>query len=341
MQVILILIENTNLYPASLNANTGNWTRIDRIDNTKKSIIDYILVSNNLKDEIDNLTIDENGHLRAKGKKETDHNTITMSINIKTTKQGKTKATRNYYDNPDDWKKVNRYIKQELKDQREIHYEKMEKAIKQAIRTHIKQKTITLENRKKITNPTIKQKREEMKEARRNFERETPNTIEKENKLKGYFKAQNELKIEIQKEEKNKTEQKIKSIIEQGGANSNNFWKITKEIKRIEDENYDLITEEGNTVTDPEEAKKYIEQYYENLYKVREPDNEYSTWKRIIQQRNIEHKEQAEADTTFPDFTMKELNEVISQLKNKKANGPDGIPNEFLKNADQEVKKVL
>ena len=38
---------------------------------------------------------------------------------------------------------------------------------------------------------------------------------------------------------------------------------------------YDTITEEGKKLTNPEEAKEYIAQYYEQLYQAREGTIEY------------------------------------------------------------------
>ena len=47
-----------------------------------KQISDYILVSKNIMNNISLIMVDEIGSLRIKGKKETDHNTITLDMKI-------------------------------------------------------------------------------------------------------------------------------------------------------------------------------------------------------------------------------------------------------------------
>ena len=66
------IIENNNLITASLNSNSGNWTRVNRKKTDEKSVIDYILTTPGMAKSIQMLIIDEEGHLRVKGKHETD-----------------------------------------------------------------------------------------------------------------------------------------------------------------------------------------------------------------------------------------------------------------------------
>ena len=68
------------MYPASTHPTIGTWTRQNRKNTTEKSIIYYILVSSTQKRIIENIEIDELGTLRIKGKNDTDHNTITVTI---------------------------------------------------------------------------------------------------------------------------------------------------------------------------------------------------------------------------------------------------------------------
>ena len=72
--------------------------------------------------------------------------------------------------------------------------------------------------------------------------------------------------------EKQAVQSRIKNIIQEGGIKSNSFWKIRKKIMKNgkSEDDYDVITEDDTVITDPKEAKEYIEQYYENLYQARE-----------------------------------------------------------------------
>ena len=57
---------------------------------------------------------------------------------------------------------------------------------------------------------------------------------------------------------------------------SQNFWTMKKQLEsQQEPDPYDTITEEGTKLTNPEEAKEYIAQYYEQLYQAREGTIEY------------------------------------------------------------------
>ena len=55
--------------------------------------------------------------------------------------------------------------------------------------------------------------------------------------------------------------------------------------------------------------------------------------------KRIEREMESQPDE--PDFTIKELIRVIQSLKAGKANGPDGIPNETLKEADGFTREIF
>ena len=57
---------------------------------------------------------------------------------------------------------------------------------------------------------------------------------------------------------------RVQKLVDEGGVKSPNFWKITKNLKQDSKDEYDLITEEGFNITDPEKAKIYIANYYAN-----------------------------------------------------------------------------
>ena len=78
-------------------------------------------------------------------------------------------------------------------------------------------------------------------------------------------------------------------IIEQGGTGSDHFWKIRKKIlAQGKNENYDLIAEDGEKITEPETSKEYIASFYEQLYKAREGTSEYERWTDHIKSKILE-----------------------------------------------------
>ena len=95
------------MHPSSLYADKGLWTRVNRNKPTEKSVLDYILTHNNLKDQVKSLIIDEEGDLRIREKKDSDHNTITMTIELQAEKvskkviswkKGNKQKWQNFYD---------------------------------------------------------------------------------------------------------------------------------------------------------------------------------------------------------------------------------------------------
>ena len=105
------MIENNNLITASLNSSSGNWTRVNRKKTDEKSMIDYILTTPGIAKSIQTLIIDEEGHLRVKGKHETDHNTILMSIKINDPREPTYRESWKT-DNREGWKQFNKSIQE-------------------------------------------------------------------------------------------------------------------------------------------------------------------------------------------------------------------------------------
>ena len=145
----------------------------------------------------------------------------------------------------------------------------------------------------------------------------------------------------VYREEGSKTRNAAQSLIEQGGVKSNKFWKIARNLRKPVTEECDLITEDDRTIKDPVEAKEYIHSYFTDLYSIRNVTPEYQQWDDLIHQENLKHIEEATQNRTERNFTIKELDEAIAHAKNNKAVGPDGIPNEFIKNADLNVRSYF
>ena len=67
----------------STNKCEGRITRQNTANSEEVSAIDFIVANNTVEKWISKMVIDEDGLLKIKGKKETDHNTISIRINIK------------------------------------------------------------------------------------------------------------------------------------------------------------------------------------------------------------------------------------------------------------------
>ena len=147
------------------------------------------------------------------------------------------------------------------------------------------------------------------------------------------MQKQKALKEELDHMEKLMVESRINKLIQEGGIKSNRFWKIRKQIlnKAKSQDDYDTITEEGKTLTDPGETKDYIADFYENLYQAREGTEGYVKWTEHINETVLKIENDIETLPDEPEFTTHEIVKVLRSLKAGKAPGPDGIPNEALK----------
>ena len=158
-----------------------------------------------------------------------------------------------------------------------------------------------------------------------------------------YIKAQTDLRDELEKIDQNRVESRINKLTEGGGTKSEDFWKIRKKIlsRARPDDGYDTITEDDVKMEHPDAAKEYIANFYENLYQARPGTKEYEGWTDHIKKTVAEIEKETKNLPPEPDFTTKELKEAIKSLRNGKAPGPDGIPNEAIKEADPQTQEIF
>ena len=217
------MMDTTGMIAVSLQATKGNWTRVNRNNPQEKSIIDYVLMTPGIAKNTTEIIIDEEGTMRLKGKKESDHNTITITTRVtKTTEQGKKKIWK--LSNEEGWKKFNMEMKKKNESIR--NYQQLETAIITTLENTIGSKVITIGKYKERSNPIVKTAREEKKKARREFSEACRNNRDdKQEKLGTYLRKQRELREKIEQQHQTNTERAIQQIIDEGGKKSQNFWK--------------------------------------------------------------------------------------------------------------------
>ena len=320
------MLDDTDTKPVTLQADIVAWTRTrKRKDIMEKSIIDYVIMSNPIADLTKMVHIDEAGIYKLKGKEETDHNTITIEVELPTAEKITREKIMNLKDE-EGWKQFNQILEDTFKDKSPENYDEYEKVIKETIKKSFKTITITKGIYKYKKSDECKRLKKVRKQTKKEFEN-APKEQKKE-KLQAYIEAQKSMRNELENMERDRVEQRINLIIKAGGAGSDHFWKIRKKIlSQGKNESYDIITEEGELLKDPEENKEYIANFYENLYKAREGTPEYEDWTNLIKAK-VQEMDQAELDDE-PDFTTNELKKAVKSLKRGKANGPDNLPNEL------------
>ena len=337
-KIMADLLKNTGLQPISLKANIGIWTRENRNNCMEKSIIDYIIATPEVAKQTKNIIIDEIGTLRMKGRKETDHNTITMET---TCQIRKSQETRRIWrtNNEEAWDEFNKEM-QNTPEEITTDYNKFEKLLNKTMSQTLGKITIRPGKKRKITNPEINRLRQQKKQAKKEMEKACKKGTEQREKLHKYLTCQNKLREKIEEQECKNIEKITKEIISRGGTNSQQFWKIRKRITKQNGCDYDLVTEDGTKITDPDEHKEHIAKYYEDLYTAREGNPLYKKWtnhiKRMVASIDaiLQHAPDEEP------FTEKELDTAIKSLKKGKCPGPDNIPNEIFIKANKNTKKV-
>ena len=145
--------------PANLNPNHGMWTRVNRNKTEERSVIDYIMITQQISRYIKMITVDEEGNLRIKGKNETDHNTILMSIKINDPRrpsfQEKWKLN-----NKEGRGKFNEAIKQAYSNNtiKTDNYQEAEKEIKSIMKNTVGIRKIRTDKTRRTNNHMIKEK---------------------------------------------------------------------------------------------------------------------------------------------------------------------------------------
>ena len=331
------IIENTNITPLNTKEEHIHWTRENRTNQTEKSIIDYVIVDQQLENSIRNLKVDNTNHLTLKGTKPTDHNTITLELRKNTHKQQQTTKKIWAKGNANTWNEFNRAMQINNADIRS--YDELEKKITNSLRNTIGIITIKGNGRKKETEET-KQLRKNKKTARKELDKAIKNKTDITKTKIEYIKHQVRLRIHIAAQIEMETTRKMNKLLEQGPNLANNFWKIRKKILHKQDnlDNY-LKDEEGKEIRNHELRKAHIADYYEDLYQARQNSAQYKQHNDNIIKINKQNRENTEKNHTDP-FTKKELETVIKKLKNNKATGPDNIPNEALTQADKKTRKI-
>ena len=306
-------------------------------------MIDYIITTQEITHRLRNVSIDDQNHLSLTGKKQSDHNTITCTLNAKTNKRSSRTLKIWAPGNKQAWEAYNQAFTSADQDTLK-NYDKLEQTITKNLTENIGKITIRGNGRRKESDET-KRLRKAKRLAKKEYQtavsdKQTLAETKSKKKLK-LTNAQKTLREHIQNEIKTQTQLKMNRLIEEGGTKSGNFWKIRKRILKG-NENLEKYTkdEQGKEIKKPEEIKEHIANYYEQLYQAREELPGYDTWTRIIEDK-ISDLRKTTAQDTIPPFTAQELNKVIAKLKRNKATGPDNIPNTAFIEANKQTRTII
>ena len=160
--------------------------------------------------------------------------------------------------------------------------------------------------------------------------------------------AQKTYRTAVEACERARTDKRIETLVKKAKMSPNEIWQARKRSQSRNELEYNTITEEDETLTDPEKTKEYIADYFEELYQARPGTPEYEAWTKHITDTMREFDNNRKRGKTpnmreqgDEDITTKEINTAIKKLRRRKSIGPDEIPNKVFIEADPTTRELL
>ena len=324
----------------------GTITRQNRKHSEERSAIDFVVTTYRASQCIKGMKIDEEGDVRMRGKKESDHNTIIVDLKIECSRNVVEKQTAwNTKASDEKFKQFRIYLAQskakaiEIMSKTEmdidVRYKKWEKiiykaAIKSVGKTTFKQKSLPKAS-KEIR--TLRAQRKQMKVA---FQSEKiPKT--KGLKMKQYIHKQQEIKEKLLEEENARIKKRFEKMISE--PNKSGIWRERRLLNKDEMSNW-LITknEDGKRILDPELNKENIAVYYEGLYK-KQPVTYHPYHDDVEQEIKELNKLPNDNNELAKTPTKSEIKRAIQNKKNRKAT--TDWKNEIIKGGGDEMVDLI
>ena len=326
----------------------GRITRQNTKNVNEQSAIDFIVSNETVKEWVKNMKIDEEGLHKIKGKNESDHNTITISIeidNVDRTRIDK-KTIWNLKASQEKWEMYGNELEKRCKKATSIitnshttinqRYKKWTNEMDQAARVSIGKTTVKSGGKERISTEVKilqNEKREKKKEIRTQTEPEIRNNL-----ISQYKEIQNRIHSQMVTEKTLHIEEKFNRIAADNSRTS--FWKEKR--KMTKNNTQDSLTvkdKNGNRKYDPEQIKECYATYYENLYSFK-PKRPHPYHQEVTQNitNNLQNNEFDHLEyNILPSKT--EVKEIINEKKNGKST-PD-VRNEMLKRPGDKMVEFL
>ena len=148
------LIKDTKLTNMNeTNKTSGLWTRQQRTDPNKKSVIDYILTTEKITKNVEECLIDEQGTFRLKADKESDHNTIITTFSTKIPNIIKKTKRWKLNNNNTGWEKYNKEINDRAEELKNMSYQQYANEIRKILKKNNRGKNHNHWEKKKKRKP--------------------------------------------------------------------------------------------------------------------------------------------------------------------------------------------
>ena len=312
----------------------GKVTRVNRKNPEQQSAIDFLVVTEDMEQQIQGITIDEEGLYLLKGTSPSDHNSILVDLNIDEvdTKQAE-KTIRWRLNAPvEKWGEFREKLAKksqacsrlmDIKNRNINDIYKKWRHIVEGCAYETIGKTTTKRGSGQPESFVVKSIRAEKRKAKKDFEGEVDS--ENKNAFKIiYIKKQQELKGQIEYEYMQKVENRFALMTREG---NNGFWREVKRVKTdYPTEWISIKDDDGRRVLDPNSQKEIMANYYSNLYSF--DDSHEKHWYHEYVKRKYQEfeKNRVYENLWYNALPSKEtIGEIVQAKKNKKTT--TDIPN--------------
>ena len=347
--LILETFENTGLIIMNKSSKCdGVITRMNTKNQNEKSAIDFILATETAEIWIKHIEIDETGLYKIKGKNDSDHNTISIKldlehvdncINGRHTDWNIRAPSEKWTLFSDQLNMRNMKATMTITDQRlplEARYKRWYHELDQAARQTIGRTTI-----KHGKPPKVSIELNELQTMKRMMKLEIrdPTNMERKTTLVTQYKdIQQRIHDQIIKEKTMIIQKKFEEI--NADKSRTRFWKEKKQMTRNEVLQSLIIKDEnGVRIYEPEQIKEKTASYYENLYKAKtmRPHPYHNEVINKVKENSLNYEYDSLDYNLAP--TKDELREIVMEKKNGKST--TDIRNEMLKRPGESMVDFL
>ena len=319
----------------------GKWTRIE---NDKKSILDYGLIRREDQEAITRVEIDENKIFTpfriTKDITYTDHCAIIVDINWKLVSNNSDLKNRRILNlimfNKETEEAGLKAVAEEKTDLK-VKYTKWQSKVNKIIEK-CERKVSSNKKQTKVVRRLMKVKRSIKKKRRSEMDMKRKRLLKlQESLIDRYIVGEN---AREQGEKVKKTADRIK---QKGGINSTALWEFKKQMDGPKvNKMYAIKNKEGNTIDNVKDIKKEFETVYTNLFKKQEAKNEDEKIKEKINSIVIKLLQNKKIKgCKLKKSSMGDIERVVNQLKNKNTKDRDMMSNKMLKTMGKDMKESL
>ena len=311
----------------------GKITRQNTKKKDENSAIDFIVCSNHITSAIEEMKIDEEGLYKITGNNQTDHNTIILKMNLSSiaqmtphTPQFRINAPAEKWDEFRDKLSTVRFdLEHNMSAPLTEVYHEWKKCI-ESIAFNTIGKTTKKNKPYRPESATVKGLRKERRSIKMLFENEPD--VDKRAHLKNvYIEKQKLVRTQLEKEEKEGTENKIQQILK---GDKNAFWKDRSKFLGNTCDDWNIVkNKDGTRLFDPCQIKDTMVSFYQNLYA--KPRCKYHPYHNEITESNNQNMMDMsfESNENNREPSLEEIKAVLKKKKNGKST--TDIKNEILK----------